>query len=171
MGEGNPRAAILLIGEAPGENEDLSGRPFVGRAGQLLDRTLEEARVGRGDVYITNVVRCRPTAVQNGAITNRAPRAGEIAACAPWRWLEINLVDPRVVVCVGGPAAKALIDKKFKLTEQRGQLFRRDDGRTYIATLHPAYVLRLQSTDREAYHRARGHLIADLALARTTAGL
>ncbi len=169
MGEGDPHAGILLMGEGPGENEDRMGRPFVGRAGQLLDRALEEAGLGRGDVYITNVVRCRPTAVQNGKITNRAPRAGEIAACEPWRWLEVNLVNPRVVVCVGGPAAKALIDKKFRLTEQRGQIFRREDGRSYIATLHPAYVLRLQSSDREAFFRARGQLVSDLQLAKDTA--
>ena len=169
VGEGDPHARVLLMGEAPGENEDRTGRPFVGRAGQLLDRALEEAGLARQDVYITNVVRCRPTAVQNGAITNRAPRAGEIAACEPWRWLELNLVSPRVVVCVGGPAAKALIDKKFKLTEQRGRLFERADGRSYIATLHPAYVLRLMSADRAAFNAAREHLVADLRLARQAA--
>lgn len=170
MGEGDPHAAILLMGEGPGENEDETGRPFVGRAGRLLDQALEEAGLARGDVYITNVVRCRPTAVANGRINNRAPRAGEIAACEPWRWLELNLVDPRVVVAVGGPAAKALIDRKFKLTEQRGQLFEREDGRAYVATLHPAYVLRLYSADRAAYAAARKNLVADLALARERAG-
>ncbi len=166
VGEGNPHGGILLMGEGPGENEDATGRPFVGRAGQLLDTALEEAGLGRDDVYITNVVRCRPTTVKDGSISNRAPRAGEIAACEPWRWLELNLVDPRVVVCVGGPAAKALIDKKFKITEQRGQFFHKEDGRTYIATLHPAYVLRLYSADRDAYRTARENLVSDLRHAR-----
>jgi len=169
MGEGDSRAGILLMGEAPGEHEDASGRPFVGRAGQLLDTALEEARIGRNDVYITNVVRCRPTAVKDGSVTNRAPRVGEIAACESWRLLELNLVKPQVVVCVGGPAAKALIDKTFKITEQRGQFFPKEDGRAYIATLHPAYVLRLYSADRDAYRTARANLVSDLRHARERA--
>lgn len=170
MGEGSPDARVLLIGEGPGDNEDLTGRPFVGRAGQLLDAALEEAGLAREDVYITNVVRCRPTAVTNGSVSNRAPRAGEIAACAPWRWLELHLVNPRVVVCIGAPAAKALIDKKFKITEQRGQLYAREDGRSYMATLHPAYILRLMSADREAYFTARANLVTDLKNASNAGG-
>ncbi len=169
VGEGDPHSSILLIGEGPGENEDLTGRPFVGRAGAVLDKALEEVGLERESVYITNVVRCRPTLVQGGRISNRAPKAGEIRACEPWRWLELNLVNPKVVVCVGAPAAKSLIDPKFKLTEQRGQLFPKEDGRTYIATLHPAYVLRLMSADRAAYNTARGHFIADLRSAITAA--
>lgn len=166
MGEGNPHSDILFVGEGPGEDEDATGRPFVGRAGQLLDRVLEEAGLSRDAVYITNIVRCRPTTAKGGRITNRAPRADEVRACEPWRWLEINLVDPRVVMCVGAPAAKTLIDKKFKLTEQRGQIIPGEDGRSYIATLHPAYILRLMSTDREAYNRARAQLVEDLRTAR-----
>ena len=169
MGDGDPSSRILLIGEGPGEDEDAQGRPFVGRSGQLLDRALEEAGLSRRDVYVTNVVRCRPTEVKNGRINNRAPRADEIRACEPWRWLETHLVAPRVVVCIGAPAAKTLIDKKFKLTEQRGTLLPGPDGRQYIATLHPAYVLRLQSADREAYFRARGQLVSDLKTAREAA--
>ena len=165
MGEGDPRARLLFIGEGPGENEDASGRPFVGRAGALLDRALEEVGLVRADVYITNVVSCRPTLAQGGRISDRAPTAAETRACEPWRWLELNLVDPRVVVCVGAPAAKALIDPKFRLTEQRGQLFPKADGRAYVATLHPAYILRLMSTDRGAYNAARRHLVADLRAA------
>lgn len=165
MGEGNPRSRLLLIGEGPGEDEDATGRPFVGRAGALLDKALGEAGLSRDDVYITNVVRCRPTAAKGGRITNRAPRAAEIRACGPWRWLELNLVDPRVVVCVGAPASKTLIDKGFRLTEQRGQLYPGADGRLYLATLHPAYVLRLMSADRGAYNVARGQLVADLKTA------
>lgn len=170
VGEGNPHAEILLIGEAPGDNEDRTGRPFVGRAGQLLDAALVDAGLVREAVYITNVVRCRPTTVSNASVSNRAPRAGEIAACAPWRWLELNLVDPKVVVCIGAPAAKALIDKKFKITEQRGQIFSGEDGRSYIATLHPAYLLRLMSADREAYFRVRADLVSDLKVALRAAG-
>ena len=169
MGEGDPRARILLIGEGPGEHEDSSGRPFVGRAGALLDRALEEAGLARADVYITNVVRCRPTLVQGGRISNRAPTAKEVRACEPWRWLELHLVDPRVVVCVGAPAAKALIDPKFRLTEQRGQLVHKEDGRAYVATLHPAYILRLQSADRGAYNTGRRHLLQDLRTAMAAA--
>jgi DNA polymerase len=169
MGEGDPASSILLIGEGPGEDEDDQGRPFVGRAGQLLDTALEEAGLSRDGVYITNVVRCRPTEVKGGRIANRAPRANEVRACEPWRWLELNLVAPRVVVCIGAPAARTLIDKKFKLTEQRGELLPGADGRLYIATLHPAYVLRLRSADRQAYTRARAQLIEDLHAADVAA--
>ena len=170
FGEGDPGSRMLLIGEGPGEDEDATGRPFVGRAGSLLDRLLEEAELARDDVYITNIVRCRPTAVKEGRVSNRAPRADEIRACEPWRWLELNLVDPRVVVCIGAPAAKTLIDKGFRLTEQRGQLIEGADGRQYMATLHPAYVLRLMSADRDAYNVARAQVVEDLRQARAAAG-
>lgn len=169
MGEGNPHARLMMVGEGPGEEEDAIGRPFVGRAGALLDKLLEEIGLARDEVYLTNVVRSRPAAVKNGRITNRTPRVGEIRACEHWTSQEIALVDPQVIVCLGGTSAKALIDKKFKLTEQRGQVVAKDDGRKYIATLHPAYILRLMSVDREAYNAARTHVINDLQKARSLA--
>lgn len=167
MGEGDPHASIMLVGEGPAEPDDQIGRPFSGRSGAFLDTLLEETGMPRETVYLTNVVRCRPATVKNGQITNRTPRAGEIKACEHWRLLEIDLVDPRVIVCLGGTSAKTLIDRKFKLTEQRGQVVTKDDGRQYIATLHPAYILRLMNVDREAYHAARANLVGDLKLARS----
>lgn len=169
FGEGDPHARILLIGEGPGADENATGRPFVGRAGKLLDLVLENAGLKRDELYITNVVRCRPTSVKDGLISNRAPRAGEVRACEVWRSAEIELVDPKVVVCVGAPAAKTLISRDFKITEQRGRLVPREDGRTYIATLHPAYLLRLANADRNAYVRVRAEVVDDLRAAASAA--
>jgi len=169
FGAGKAGSKIMFVGEAPGEDEDRTGTPFVGRAGILLDQLLEEAGIGRESIYITNIIRCRPTAVTQGKITNRAPRAGEVSACEPWMWLEIHLVKPSVIVCVGAPAAKTLIDKNFRLSDQRGDVYEKEDGIRYIATLHPAYLLRLLSTDTEAYQRAEGLVIQDLKKAKMLA--
>lgn len=167
MGEGDPHAQLMMIGEGPGEDDDASGRPFSGRTGPMLERVLSEAGLARQEVYLTNIVRCRPTKVENARITNRSPRAGEAKACQHWRTLEIDLVDPRVIVCFGATSAKFLIDKNLRLTEQRGQIFHKDDGRLYIPTIHPAYVLRLLSVDRVAYHAAKDNLVNDLRQAKS----
>jgi len=116
FGEGNPGARLMLVGEGPGEEEDARGRPFVGRAGQLLDSALAEAGIPRDAVWVTNTVRCRPTKIEAGRVANRPPRVGEIRACAVWMETELRLVAPRVVVCLGAVAAKALIGKEFRLT-------------------------------------------------------
>jgi len=166
FGEGYPDAAIMLMGEGPGDTEDREGHPFVGRAGKLLDRTLAAAGLARERLWVTNLVRSRPCSLVNGVLRNRAPRAGEVAACRIWRDAELNLVLPRLVVCLGAVPASYLIHKDFKINAERGQLFAVDDVR-YLATFHPAYILRLTGA---AYDRVLALFEADLRLAAEAAG-
>lgn len=147
-GEGNPRARLAIVGEAPGEEEDAAGRPFVGRAGQLLDKWLQAAGLTRADLWVSNVVKFRPTVDQGGVLKNRAPRVGEIRQFLPALLAELRLIQPRVVVCMGATAAKALIGKDFRLSEQRGEWFPGPEGSAALATFHPAFVLRQVGEDR-----------------------
>lgn len=165
VGDGNPGAVLMLVGEGPGAQEDEAGRPFVGRSGKLLDEALREAGISRGDLYITNTVRCRPVEIDGGRFRNRPPKADETRACAVWMTSELELVDPRVVACIGGAAAKALIGRDFKITRHRGELIPGKDGRQYIATYHPSYLLRLRSADPAAYEAARAAFASDLKAA------
>lgn len=133
-GEGDLHQGLMLVGEAPGAREDESGRPFVGKAGQLLDQMLASAGLTRQDVFITSVVKCRPP-------QNRQPRKAELMACLPHLAEQIALYRPRVVICLGLVAAHALIDPKARLADLRGQWFNRD-GVRYMVTYHPSAVLR-----------------------------
>ena len=135
VGRGNPRARLLLIGEAPGAQEDLEGLPFVGRSGQLLDRLLQSAGIDSNrDVYICNVVKCRPP-------DNRKPSAAELAACRPWLEQQIALVDAPLVVLVGATALQGVLGIKGGITSLRGQ-WRPWQGRWLMPILHPSYLLR-----------------------------
>ncbi|MCS6924714.1 MAG: uracil-DNA glycosylase [Candidatus Binatia bacterium] len=161
-GEGNVEARIVLVGQGPGAVEEETGRPFVGPAGMLLDRVLAEAGLQREALWITNLIKCRATKRERGRLVDRSPSAAEIKACRPWLEEELELIQPQIVVCIGTPAAQALIDKKFKMNEDHGQ-FRTDaHGRRLLATFHPAYVLRLRSVDQAAYERVERALVADL---------
>ncbi len=121
FGDGNPDSPLMLVGEGPGANEDATGLPFVGRAGKLLDECLREAGMLRKHVYITNVVKCRPTLEEMGKIKNRPPRADEIGACVPlWLEKQIAVVQPAVILCLGAPAANTLIHRNFKMMQERG---------------------------------------------------
>lgn len=171
FGAGNPRASLMLIGEAPSATDDDTGKPFTGPAGKLLDRILGELGLHRRDLWITNLVRCFDGALKNGRMENRPAKVSEIRACALWRDLEIRFVDPAVILAVGAPAAKALLGSDFKLQESHGQLFRRPDGRQVVATIQPAYVMRLQSLDEPAHERARAQLVEDIRVAATAAGM
>jgi DNA polymerase len=133
-GSGDPRAEVLFIGEAPGMHEDRQGEPFVGAAGQLLTRMLEEIGLGREQVYIGNVLKCRPPG-------NRDPLPGEIEACTPWLVEQISLIQPTVIVTLGNFATKLLLDTKVGITKLRGQEFPFGDA-VLVPTLHPAAVLR-----------------------------
>lgn len=162
----------MLVGEAPSATDDATGQPFTGPAGRLLDEMLAEHGLHRRDLWITNLVRCFAGRIRDGRPENRPVKAGELAACAQWMNQELMFVNPAVILAIGAPAAKALIAKDFKLQEQRGQLFERPDGRTAIATLQPAYVMRLRNlVDHDAYLAARKLLSDDIALAARTAGL
>ena len=125
FGDGNPESPLMLIGEGPGANEDATGLPFVGRAGTLLDECLREAGMLRKHIYLTNVVKCRPTLEENGRIKNRPPRADEANTCVSlWLDKQIETVQPLVILCLGAPAANTIIHKGFKMTQERGQWVR-----------------------------------------------
>ena len=164
FGEGNPNSPLVLVGEGPGETEDRTGRPFVGRAGKLLDECLRECGILRRHIFVTNVVRCRPTLEEGGRLKNRPPRTDEANTCISL-WLEPTLavIDPLVILCLGAPAANTIIKKGFKMMQERGQFFESRYARYAIAALHPAYILRQQG---EAYDEARASLVQDIEAAR-----
>jgi DNA polymerase len=146
FGTGDPHSPLMLVGEGPGENEDATGLPFVGRAGKLLDDILAAVDLTRQDVYITNIVKCRPTVEEGGRTRNRQPKTGEINACNPYLQAQIDAIKPEIVLCLGSPAAKNLIDKNFKITKDRGKWYERETFKT-MATFHPAYILRQSGED------------------------
>jgi len=168
-GVGNPGAALCLVGEAPAEWEVKEGRPFAGPAGRVLDDALADVRIVRAQLWLTNVVKCRTMRIVNGRKENRAPLAGELKTWLPLLAEELALIAPRAVVCLGGTAAKALIGKGFKLTEQRGQWLDGPNGARIMATFHPAYVLHLQTHDPERSEPVYKTLLEDLTAARELA--
>jgi uracil-DNA glycosylase len=167
FGEGPADAPLMLVGEQPGDLEDLAGHPFVGPAGRVLDEALAEAGIDREQVFVTNVVkhfRWKPSPGGKRRLHER-PTAAQVRACRPWVELERQLVDPRVMVALGATAAQALIDPDFRITEQRGVLLppSSPDGARLLATPHPSSILRL--TDRTEREAARRVLAGDLAVA------
>lgn len=143
LGEGKPDAKLMLVGEGPGREEDLQGRPFVGPAGQLLDKMLASIGLARGDVYICNVVKCRPPG-------NRTPKEEEALACLPYLRQQFVLVRPKIIVCLGATAAKYLYDPEVRITRQRGQ-WREKKGIWFLPTYHPAALLRDAGKKPEAW--------------------
>ena len=166
FGEGNATSPLVLVGEGPGDTEDATGRPFVGRAGQLLDKALLENGLTREHVYICNVVKCRACDWSTGKPVNRAPTDEEIEACRRWLVPQLNAIGPKVLLCVGGPSAKSLIRKDFRITVERGKYFPCEFAKTAIATLHPAYILRNQSQTGDGGY---GLLVSDIARAWSAA--
>lgn len=155
FGVGDRNADWLIIGEAPGKNEDLQGEPFVGRAGQLLNSMLLAIGLKRDQVYITNIVKCHPP-------DNRDPKSEETACCEPFLLREIDLVQPRMILAVGRVAAQSLLHSKLPIGKLRGSVHSfRDTGIPLVATYHPAYLIRTPSEKRSAWE--------DLKLARRSA--
>ena len=152
-GEGDPCARVMVIGEGPGETGDQLGRPFVGRAGQLLDRMLLAIGLAREDVFICNTVKCRPTFDDGVRLRNRAPEPAEMANCRPYLDEQIEVIRPSVILCLGAPAVKSFLGPKFSITKQRGQWFEGPNGIPLIATFHPAYILRLTGGEVNATKR------------------
>ncbi|HSI71946.1 MAG TPA: uracil-DNA glycosylase [Fimbriimonas sp.] len=142
FGEGDPASPLVLVGEGPGDNEDKLGRPFVGRAGKLLDQGLIDAGISRERVYITNTVKCRAADWSTGKPVNRPPTPEEAQSCRQWLIPQLGLLKPKVILCIGAPSAKNLIKKNFRITQERGMYFPCEFAKTAIATLHPAYILR-----------------------------
>src|SRR5213594_2397906 len=166
FGEGGRKAELMLVGEQPGDAEDLNGHPFVGPAGKLLDRALETAGIDRAAVYVTNVVKHFKWEPRGKRRIHKKPNAGEIAACRPWLETEIALVKPRAIVCLGATAAQALLGKQFKVTAHRGELVASPLAPVVMATVHPSSLLR--ERDDETRHREIGRFVDDLRkVART----
>jgi DNA polymerase len=138
----------MLVGEQPGDEEDLTGRPFVGPAGRLLDRALDEAGIGRDDAYVTNVVKHFKWVPKGKRRLHTKPNAREIGACLPWLEAEIELVKPRVLVCLGATAAQALLGPQFRVSRQRGEFVESELAPFVTATVHPSSILRSR-TDEE----------------------
>lgn len=141
-GEGDPCARLMVVGEGPGESEDLLGRPFVGRAGELLNKMLAAIDLPREDVYICNTVKCRPTLHEGGKLKNRAPTPAEMENCRAFLDEQIDLVSPQIILAVGAPAAKSFLGKTFSIMNGRGRWYDGPGGIPLMVTFHPAYVLR-----------------------------
>ena len=163
FGAGNPITPLVFVGEGPGENEDATGQPFVGRAGALLDKVLTENSMTRQHVYICNTIKCRACVIEGNRAKNRPPRVEEMEACRPWLQQQLDLIRPLVIVCLGAPAANTIIHRNFRMTQERGQWFDSPYADKAMATFHPAYVLRLHG---DAYDSARAALVGDIAEAR-----
>lgn len=144
FGMGNPEAKVMLIGEGPGENEDLQGKPFVGRSGQLLDKFLAAVDLDRNkNVYIANMVKCRPP-------KNRDPKPEEQDQCINWLREQFKIIRPKIVVCVGRISAQRLIDKNFRVTRQHGEFIDKS-GTLFMGTYHPAAILRNPNNKEAAF--------------------
>jgi uracil-DNA glycosylase family protein len=169
FGEGAARAPLMLVGEQPGNEEDLSGHPFVGPAGKLLSRALEQAGIDRNAVYVTNVVKHFKWEPRGKRRIHKKPNHAEVTACHPWIQTEIELVKPRVIVCLGSTAAQALIDPRFKVTQHRGEPVPSPLAAVMMATVHPSSILR--SPDDASRREAMDAFVRDLrAAARALKG-
>jgi len=163
FGEGLVRAEILFVGEQPGDREDREGKPFVGPAGRLLDKALEEVGIDRQLAYVTNVVKHFKWTPKGRRRIHAKPNWSEIAACRPWLDAEIEVVEPRVIVCLGATAAQALLGRDFRVTRRRGEVVDSGYGVPAIATVHPSSILRAEDEDRENEYAA---FVDDLAAIR-----
>jgi uracil-DNA glycosylase family 4 len=152
-GEGDPCARLMVVGEGPGETEDRLGRPFVGRAGQLLEKMLRAIGFAREDAYICNTVKCRPTVPGDRGPRNRAPEPHEMEQCRPFLDEQIAIVRPAVILALGAPAAKSFLGRDFQISKMRGRWFEGPQGSALIATFHPAYLLRQTGGELEAVKR------------------
>ena len=165
FGAGPVKASLMLIGEQPGNEEDLAGQPFIGPAGKLLQRALDEAGVTRSDVYVTNTVK-HFRFEQSGKFRRHvSPAASHIKACKPWLKAELAVVKPDVVLCLGAVAAKALLGPKFSITKDRGRFFAAPEHENVIATFHPSAALR--APDADARQRTYNAIVEDLAKAKS----
>jgi uracil-DNA glycosylase family protein len=155
FGEGAAHAKVMFVGEQPGDKEDLAGKPFVGPAGAILDKALAEAGIDRKQTYVTNAVKHFKWEPRGKRRLHKKPNSLEIAACRQWLDLEIELVKPEIIVCLGATAAQALLGRSFRVTRQRGELLPFDGARYVLATVHPSSILRAptdEDRDREMLH-------------------
>ena len=160
FGQGQANSKVMFIGEQPGNQEDLEGHPFVGPAGRLLDKLLEEAGVDRKKVYVTNAVKHFKWEPRGQRRIHKKPNALEIAACRPWLEAEIASIRPKVIVCLGATAAQALLRRNFRVTQHRGQLLDLPLAPHVMATVHPSSILR--APDEETRHEEMRRFVEDL---------
>jgi uracil-DNA glycosylase len=163
FGAGDAHARLILIGEQPGDREDLEGKPFVGPAGQLLDRCLVEAGIDRGLVYVTNAVKHFKWEPRGKRRIHKKPSAREVAACRPWFDAEVDAIHPALIVCLGATAAQALLGRSFRVTQDRGKVLSAPSLPPILATIHPSSILR--APDQQAREEARAGFIQDLRAA------
>jgi DNA polymerase len=166
FGEGGEHAALLVVGEQPGDREDIEGHPFVGPAGRLLDQALEATGVPRKEVYITNAVKHFKWEPRGKRRLHKTPAQREIEACLPWLAAELAAVEPKVILCLGATAARAVMGGKVRVTESRGQPLHSPLGKEVIITIHPAYILRLRTGMEEAFEL----FVSDVGQAAKLAG-
>jgi uracil-DNA glycosylase family protein len=169
FGEGLKRARMMLVGEQPGDKEDLAGLPFVGPAGRLLDEALAEAGIERADAYITNVVKHFKWQARGKRRIHQKPNWSEIAACRPWLDAELAVVSPHALVCLGATAAQALIGREVRVTRDRGKPLETPLAEVAVATVHPSSILR--APDRETRQREYALFVDDLRVAGEAAAV
>ena len=160
FGRGKPGAKVIFVGEQPGFEEDLAGKPFVGPAGRMLDKGLEAAGINREEVYVTNVVKHFKWEAKGNQHIHKKPNASEIAACRPWLEAELQVLKPDVLVCLGATASQALLGNQFRVSQQRGQLIESPLAGKVMATVHPSSILR--APDQAARHEQMRLFIDDL---------
>ena len=163
FGSGPAPAALMFIGEAPGEKEDDAGQPFVGPAGKLLDDAFTAAGINREEVYLTNTVKHFKWEPVGKRRLHAKPNSREISACQPWLLAEIQAVSPKLIVCLGATAAQSLLGHKFRITRQRGQILALANGQQVLSTWHPSSILR--TPDADARQRMQEELFVDLRAA------
>lgn len=168
FGEGAARAPIMLVGEQPGDQEDVIGRPFVGPAGQMLDRALEEAGIDRRAIYVTNAVKHFKFSLRGKRRIHQSPDAGEIAACRFWLDVERVRLQPKLLVLMGASAARAVLHRQVTISRERGRPIRMEDGQTVFVTVHPSYLLRIP--DAEGKAREYRAFVRDLEAVRALIG-
>jgi uracil-DNA glycosylase len=160
FGEGRTRATVMLVGEQPGDQEDLEGRPFVGPAGRVLDDALAEAGIDRDTTYVTNAVKHFKFEARGKRRIHAKPTWSESTACRPWLEAELAVVKPRVLVCLGATAAQSLLGKQFRVTKQRGEWIDSELAELVTATIHPSAILRQR--DADARHAELARFVDDL---------
>ena len=160
FGEGSADAKVMFVGEQPGNDEDLAGRPFVGPAGTFLDKVVEEVGIDRDEVYVTNVVKHFKWEPVGKRRIHKKPNSREIAACQPWLQAELDVIKPTVLVCLGATAAQALLGKGFRVSQRRGELIESPLAPFVMATVHPSSILR--APDDEKRREAREDFTADM---------
>ena len=160
FGEGRRGARVMMVGEQPGDKEDLAGRPFVGPAGGVLDKALAAAGIERDDVYVTNIVKHFKWEPRGKRRLHKKPNAIEISACRPWLEVEISVVRPQVLVLLGATAAQGILGRDFRVTQHRGEWVKSEIAPYVLATVHPSSILR--APDADARHEEMRKFIADL---------